>query len=215
MNPYQIKILELATTKNLGEYSLREIGELIGISNPHPQTIKNHLEILSKKGILFVDIKRKIIKKIEQKTSQTNLLSIPILGSASAGPANVFAEEYIAGFLKLSPRMLDKRALNKKDQIFILEVSGNSMDQATIGEKGLSARNNDYVVVDGSNRNPQNGQYVLSVIDGMANIKKFVRDKDRISLLSESSENHPPIYIHPEDEYGYIINGVVIQVIKK
>ena len=87
------------------------------------------------------------------------------------------------------------------------------MNQAQIGTEKLSIEDGDYVVVDSSNTSPRNHDYVLSVIDGMANIKKFVQRGDQIALISESAHSYQPILIHPDD--NYLVNGVVIQVIKK
>ena len=49
----------------------------------------------------------------------------------------------------------------------------------------------------------------------MANIKKYVLEKEneRILLISESTKNYPPIIIHWDDDF--LINGKVIDVIKK
>ena len=83
--------------------------------------------------------------------------------------------------------------------------------------KGNTIEDGDFVIIDKNDKNPNNGDYVLSIIDDVANIKKFVRDRKnkQIILLSESTEDLPPIYIHPKDFSEYIIGGKVIQVIKK
>ena len=49
----------------------------------------------------------------------------------------------------------------------------------------------------------------------MANIKKFRKDfkNGRTVLISESTGNYYPIFIHQEDDFK--INGKVIDVIKK
>lgn len=72
----------------------------------------------------------------------------------------------------------------------------------------------DYVIVDSGNINAKNGDYVVSVIDGLANIKKYLWDNKnlRILLVSESTHNYPPIFIHEDD--NFLINGKIIQVIK-
>ena len=50
---------------------------------------------------------------------------------------------------------------------------------------------------------------------GMANIKKFFLDREnrQVVLMSESTKDFPPIYIHEDDEF--MVNGKVVQVIKK
>lgn len=218
MNEFQEKILQLSTTKNLGEIPLRKLGELIGLKSPHPQIVKYHLEQLEKKGLLFIDKKRKLIKRIDKGSiAHTNLIAIPILGAANCGAATKLADQYMEGFLKISSLALVKKALARKNEIFALEASGDSMNKAKVGEGKLSIEDGDYVIIDKANKSPRDGDYVLSIIDGMANIKKFIFDKEnnRILLLSESSHNYPPVIIHPKDMYGYIINGVVLQVVKK
>ncbi len=65
-----------------------------------------------------------------------------------------------------------------------------------------------------TDKNVKNGDIVLSIIDGMANIKKFFLDKEhgQAILMSESTKEFPPIYIHEDDDF--MINGKVVQVIK-
>lgn len=218
MNKFQEKILELAAARNLGEMPLREIGKLIGLNPPHPQAVKYHLEQLEKKGLIFIDNKRKTIKRIDKgNIAHTNLIAIPILGAANCGDASVLAEEHTEGFLRVSSRALNRRVLSKKNDLFALEASGDSMNMAKVGDIKLAIEDGDYVIIDKSNKNPRDGEYILSIIDGMANIKKFVFDRknNRIVLLSESTRNYPPIIIHPKDRYNYMINGVVLQVVKK
>jgi len=51
----------------------------------------------------------------------------------------------------------------------------------------------------------------------MANIKKFILDSknNQIILVSVSTQDYPPIYIHSDDFQSYMLNGVVEDVIKK
>ena len=58
---------------------------------------------------------------------------------------------------------------------------------------------------------------VLSVISGLANIKRLTEDKanKQIVLQSESSQFFPPIHIHEDDLDEYLVNGKVIEVIKQ
>ncbi len=80
---------------------------------------------------------------------------------------------------------------------------------------GMSIEDGDYLIIDSDYRSPRNGDIVLSVIDDMANIKKYVFDEEnnQIVLVSQSTKDIPPIYIHEDD--SFMINGKVIQVIKK
>lgn len=209
MNIIQLKLLELSTHKDIWNMSLRAIGKEIDIENA--ANVKYHIDQLKNKGLLkrpsnskhLSDLRDRILK------SQESLLNIPIIGSANCGVAMLVAEEMFDGYLKISPQLLPK---NRGNNLFAVKAQGDSMNLATIHEERIEE--NDYLIVDGSRLNPKNGEYVLSVIDGCANIKKFIKDEinNRIVLLSESTKNHPPIYIHSND--SYLINGVVISVIK-
>jgi repressor LexA len=81
---------------------------------------------------------------------------------------------------------------------------------------GVTIEDGDYVIIDGEKRDPQNDTYVLSVIEDLANIKKFKRDvaNEQVVLLAESTQHSPPIVIHPDDTQ-YIVCGTVVRVIKK
>ena len=135
--------------------------------------------------------------------------SIPVLGSANAGPATSLAEENISGYLKVS-----HKDINRKNGVFALRVEGDSMNKAKIAGKNLEE--GDFVVIDSEYRSPKNGDYVLSVIDGCANLKKFERDNKtgEVLLVSESTNpKHKPIYISSED--NFMINGKIVNVVKK
>jgi repressor LexA len=146
-------------------------------------------------------IKPNIYKRIES-------ISIPVLGSANAGPAVLFAEGNVEGYLKVPTTLI-----NKKDSVFALRVEGDSMNKSKIEGKNL--REGDFVLIDSEYKNPKNGDYVLSIIDGCANLKKFERNKTgEVTLISESTNpKHKPIYISSED--NFMINGKIINVIKK
>jgi len=215
MHTIQEKLLEIAKTKNLALFSLREIGTFIGETSP--QKIKHHMGQLEKRGLLNIDKVKGIIKNTRNNwgkkisKGQGTLLSIPILGYVSAGPATAIAEENIEGFLRISESLVRPRPASHV--LFALRVKGPSMNKAMIEKKKIE--DGDYVIVDTTDRNPKNGDIVLSIIDGMANIKRFFLDEEnkQIILISDSNQDFPPIYIHRND--NYMINGKVVQVIKK
>ena len=72
------------------------------------------------------------------------------------------------------------------------------------------------MIVNTLNRKPKDGQYVLSIIDSSANLKRSYKNKDdgTIRLVSESTVNVPPIIIHADDFGDFMVNGVVVKVIK-
>ncbi len=207
MHPIQEKLLKILDQKILSDMTLRDIGELI--KEPLPQKVKHHLEQLEKKGFISYDRKNKTISKQKNSSKSHSLfLSIPIIGSANCGPATIFANENIEGYLKIS-----KNILSKCKNIFAIKAQGLSMNKSNIN--GVSIEDGDYLIIDSDYRSPKNGDVVLSVIDDMANIKKYIFDEEnnQIVLVSQSTKDIPPIYIHEND--SFMVNGKVIQVIKK
>jgi len=207
MHPIQEKLLRAISEKNIGQMTLREIGKLVG--QELPQKIKHHLSQLETKGLITVDKKKGKISRVSNQSRQTDfLISIPIVGSADCGPATFYADQNIEGYLKIS-----KRLVSGKRKLYALKAKGNSMDKSNINGKYIEP--GDFVIIDSEKISPVDGDYIVSIIDGMANIKKYLVDKknDRIALISESSQPQMPIFIHEDDDFR--INGKVIDVIKK
>jgi len=155
---------------------------------------------------IFAD--RTVKTPIFKKTGM-DAVRIPVLGAANAGPATLFAEENVAGYLKVS-----RSVLNRKENVFALRVEGDSMNRANINGKNLEE--GDFVLIDSTYRTPRNGDYVLSVMDDCANLKKFQRDSETgdVMLVSESSNpKHKAIYISSEDDF--MVNGKIIGVLKR
>jgi repressor LexA len=207
MHILQQRLLDLAATRNLGTMKLRDIAALIGES--HPQKVKHHLTQLEQKGLIEIDREQNLIRRIDPKTDPKNgLVVLPIVGSANCGPAAIFADENIQGYLKVSDRLV-----KRKPGLFAVRAVGQSMNQANIA--GNAIDDGDYVIVDSEYRTPITKDYVLSTIDGVCNVKRLLLDEahQQVVLVSESSHHYPPIVIHP-DETEYFVNGKVIQVIK-
>ncbi len=209
MHILQEKLLTVSKKNNLAKLSLRQIGQLVGERNP--QNVKHHILQLEKNGILKIDrLNKQMVRTKPGAVGNSKLIALPILGSANCGPAMIYAEQHAEGYLQVSGRLLSK----KKD-IFAIKASGYSMNKANID--GQSIDDGDYVIVDPKARAIKNGDYVLSIIDGSANIKKYFNDREnkRIILMSESSASFSPIFVHYQDMDNYLVNGKVIQVIKK
>jgi len=210
----QQRILRLSRERNLAILSLREIGDLIGVRSA--QIVKHHILQLQKKGLMDKDKSPLAIEMKEPAWAQgvlnkaVRLFTIPVLGWASASPNGVVAEEGVMGYLRASSKLVHRQ--NNKG-LFALKVEGPSMNRAEIDGKNIEP--GDYVIVDGNDRNPDSGDIVLSIIDGMANIKRFRRDRKnkQIVLSSESTKEFPPIFIHSDD--GYMVNGKVVAVMKQ
>ena len=184
---------------------IRPLGREIGVDQP--QLVKHHLFQLQKKGFIKAKSRSDIQQILKHSSSlQPAFVQIPVVGAANCGPATLIADEHIEKYITVSESFL-----KKKDNVFALIAKGDSMNKAQIN--GNNIEENDYVVVDGNMRTPNSGDYILSVIDNCANIKKYARTKDgNVALLSESTSNYPPIYIGENDQF--IVNGKIIQVIK-
>ena len=210
MHPIQQKLLELSQRYDLKKMGLRQIGRLINIE--HPQKIKFHMEKLG----LLENGAKKIVPRLKSPLSSNSiakkLLSIPILGLANCGDATMLAEARVEGMLPISSKLIPSSNLAN---LFAVKAVGFSMNKADIN--GKSIQDGDYVIVDGEDKDVKSGDYVLSVINGMANIKRFVEDKEnrQIVLQSESNKFFPPIHIHEDDLDDYLVNGKVIEVIKR
>jgi len=184
----------------------------------YPSSAHYHVKKLQAEGYLERETNRprsigifadRTVKTPIFKKTGMDAVRIPVLGAANAGPATLFAEENVAGYLKVS-----RSVLNRKDNVFALRVEGDSMNRAKINGKNLEA--GDFVLIDSTYRTPRSGDYVLSVIDDCANLKKFQRDSKTgdVLLISESNNpKHKPIYISSEDDF--MVNGKIIGVLKR
>ena len=209
MHELQTKLLKILEKIDFSKESLRSIAKMVG--EKYPQKIKHHILQLEKRGLLSVDWQSKKIYVMKGKNLPSSpLLSIPIVGTANCGPATIFADQNVEGFVKVSKVILGLKAIG---DYFAIRASGNSMNRAKVSGKNIE--DGDLVIVDPKQKEPRNGDYVLSIIDNVANIKKFFRDTKNmlITLMSESTEDYAPIYISPREDY--FITGKVIYVIKK
>ena len=200
MHKIQIALLRLAQDHDLSIMGPREIGKILG--GVHPQQVKHHLGQIYKKGLLK--------KEGSEKTElPRQFIEIPILGQANCGAPKSVAEQDWQGTLTISASLAPRRA-----NIYALIAAGNSMNQAKINNKAI--QDGDYIIVDGDYRSPHTGDYVVSIINGLANVKKFTLDEknDRILLLSENDYDTTPIIINLTDFSDYLISGKVIDVIK-
>lgn len=199
----------ISNNENIGKLSLRKLAKIVGVEGK-PQIIKHHLGQLEKSGLIKISPKDGSIKKVGRKTtdSKSPIYSLPVVGSANCGPATIFAEENIEKYLKISSKLLPRG----KNTLFALIASGNSMNQTNVNGKNIE--DGDFVIVDSQSTNYKDGDIVVSVLEGMANIKRFFRNEKSkmIALVSESTEDYLPIYISESDDL--IINGKVVDIIK-
>lgn len=213
MHHIQKKLLELAKTNNLAECTLRRTAELIGDPDMSPGQVQHHLLQLEKRNLLFINRKNKT-QRLESPVEDDRFVLVPIVGSASCGPALNYAEEYYEGFLRISKQLLSKQPTQLKNRYMAVKADGESMNNARIGKSKQPINSGDFVLVDVTQNYAEDGDYVLSIIGGMANIKRFKKHEEYISLESESltPERFPPIIVDQSE--NYMINGKVVAVYK-
>lgn len=208
MHKTQTLLLQLSQTTDLSNMTFRQIGKLIG--EPHPQNVKHHLNQLINKGLLAPSRKYKQQSNFGKKALvNVDFVNIPIVGTANCGDANHIAEENLEGLLTVS-----KGLLKNRKKVFAIKADGDSMNKADIN--GSAIMDGDYILVDSEKRIPETGDYVVSIINGYANVKRFYRDKttSQIVLKSESSKQIPPIFISAKDFSDYLVAGEVFAVLK-
>ncbi|MBU0951788.1 MAG: hypothetical protein KKH91_03035 [Elusimicrobia bacterium] len=217
MHSIQEKLLELSKKRNLAQLSLREMASYIGLHNESPQKIKHHLQQLQKKGFLKIDRIKGLMDRntgipgwangLLDKASR--LFSIPVIGTANCGPATIYAEYNFQGFLKVSSKLIGR---SKPNGLYAIKTDGSSMNRAEIG--GRQIEDGDYVIIDNQDKNVNNNDIILTILDNRATIKRYIDDRanGQIILKSDSSFDYEPIYLHPDD--NFTINGKVIAIIK-
>ena len=211
MHARQQSILRLLADAAPRGLSYSQIGDAIG--EPVRQKVWYYVSQLQEKGLARLDPGSKTVYRAAAQ-SEDPLVSIPLYGAASCGPAGFFADDYIQGHLRVSKRLIDPDLLPRMEHVIGIEASGDSMNRAKVGRDRLPVNDGDYVLVDTMEKRIRNN-YVVSVIGDVANIKKARRDEGnrRIELVSESTEPRPPIFLHDLD--SYVLVGEVRQVIPK
>jgi len=213
MHKTQRAILDLATKKNISKMSLREIGRIVAKRDVYPQIIKYHITQLLENNLLVEDKKTGELRVNSAGSQASHFYSLPIMGSADCGPAQAIADDNIVGYLPVSKSVVG----SSPERFFVVQASGKSMVKAKVGKAKIGIDDGDYVIVDREDKDVEDDDYVLSVIDGLANIKKIHQDRKhgQITLISEADNDYPPIFIHPDDSVSYYVAGKVKCVIKK
>lgn len=207
IHPIQQKLLFLVKDQGAVLLKYREIGRKIG--EKYPQTVKHHIELLANRNLIIIE--NGLIKVNAKNTENTKMLNLPFYGLANCGAPTICAQDKIEGFIKVSPSILPNKNF---DNFFIIKAVGNSMNMAKVGKSRQNIENGDFVIVDTEKKAPLNDDYIVSVIDGCANIKKVYIDSssNHIQLLSESTEDYTPIILKEFDEF--VVVGTAIDVIK-
>ncbi len=147
--------------------------------------------------ILSVDARQLLVSNMEDQISaKSNVVKVPILGTASCGKP-ILAVEDKEGDIPISSKLLK----NGK-QYFILRASGTSMNKANINDGDL--------VLIRQQQTAKDKDVVVALIDDEVTIKEFHLQNDLVVLKPKSNDiSHQPMVLTDDIR----IQGVVVRVI--
>jgi repressor LexA len=177
--------------------SIREIGELVGLTSS--SSVAHQLRVLEQKGFIKRDpnrpralevfipelmAARRAIADADAEGIDTTGIgdalpqatNVPLLGRIAAG-VPILAEEQVEEIFPLP------KSLVGEGELFLLEVSGDSMIDAAICS-------GDYVVVR-KEQTAENGDVVAALLDGEATVKTFQRKDGQVWLLPHNDAYDP------------------------
>jgi repressor LexA len=177
--------------------SMREIGEAVGLTSS--SSVAHQLKVLEEKGFLKRDpnrpralqvvlpetaaAKRSVSSAEETSYDETGIGDavpaaqyVPVVGRIAAG-GPILAEERVEDVFPLPKQLVGD------GQLFLLEVSGDSMIDAAICS-------GDYVVIR-QQPTAENGEIVAAMIEGEATVKTFQRKNGKVWLLPHNSAYDP------------------------
>ncbi|MCF6268455.1 MAG: transcriptional repressor LexA [Melioribacteraceae bacterium] len=171
----------------------REIGTHFGIASTFG--VKRHIDALIKKG--FLNIGENSSRTISitnnfnenSKPIQSDTIEIPIIGRVAAGQP-ILAEENIEGTFNIQSSLIQGKA-----NCFALKVKGDSMVNAGIFEGD--------VVIINPQKEANNGEIIVALLDNEATLKRFKRINGNILLLPEN-DKYNPIVINKSDNFSII-----------
>jgi repressor LexA len=167
--------------------SVREIGERVGLSSS--STIHAHLKALEKRGLISRDPTKPRALRSGVKAPVRELLVMPILGKVAAG-LPITAQEDVEGEFILPAGFVPRGS-----DAFMLRVQGDSMADAAILDGDL--------ILVRPQRQAENGEIVVAMLDGEATVKRFYREANRIRLQPEN-RTMAPIYASDVEIVGRV-----------
>ncbi|MEZ6102009.1 MAG: transcriptional repressor LexA [Pirellulaceae bacterium] len=167
--------------------TVREIGDRFKISSPNG--VMCHLRALEKKGFILREPNMSRAIQLAMEPISDN--GLPLIGRVAAGVMHEAVQQ---------TDKIDFGALFQHKNLFVLEVSGDSMVDAHITD-------GDYVVIK-RQRTARPGQMVVAQTDdGEATLKYWYPEKNRIRLQPANS-SMKPIYVKEAKIIGTVV-GVV------
>jgi repressor LexA len=180
--------------------SVREIGEAVGLSSS--STVHSHLAALEAKGLLRRDpSKPRALEVLDYRDTERGVdyeavQAVPLVGQVAAG-APILAAENIEATLPLPASFAGEGT-------FILRVKGESMIDAGI-------LNGDYVVIR-QQRDANNGDIVVAMLNEEATVKRFFREGSRIRLQPENASMDA---IYADETVDFAVLGKVVALFRQ
>jgi len=170
--------------------TVREIGSNFGIQSPNG--VMCHLRALEKKGLISRE--PNMSRAITLSTEPVAKRGLPLAGRIAAGVLHEAVE---------TDERIDFAGLFDHDEMFVLEVHGDSMIEDQIAD-------GDYVVIRKQSR-ARSGQIVVALTDeNEATLKRWFPEKNRIRLEPANS-TMKPIFVKNAKVVGVVV-GVVRKV---
>jgi repressor LexA len=157
--------------------SVREIGERVGLSSS--STIHAHLKTLERRGLISRDPTkpRALRSEVSPHGSPVpDTIVMPVIGKVAAG-VPITAQENVEGEFVLPA------SFTRTSDGFMLRVQGDSMVDAAILDGDL--------IVVRPQRNANNGEIVVAMVEGEATVKRFYKEDGRVRLQPENPAMEP------------------------
>ena len=179
--------------------SFEEIGDGLGLSSL--ATVHKHISNLEQKGLLRRDYNRSRsidvlpIKSRPKASPPPSAFSLPLVGRIAAGHPIEQVE---------TPESISLADFTRSQDVFVLEVSGESMQDEHIV-------NGDYVLIE-KTQTARNGEIVVALVGGAeTTLKRFYKEGEMVRL-QPSNAKMQPIMVRAADVQ---IQGRVIGVLRK
>lgn len=208
-----LEALKEFNAKNGRMPSIRELKVAVnskGLSLSSSRSISIGLKELEDLGYIKRTSKRYGIEIIEKQMEF--FVNIPIFGMANCGSPCMIAENCPEGMLKVSKNRFSN--ISQKKKIFAIQAAGNSLNLAKVG--GRKIENYDYLLIDPNYTSFKGDEteVVLAIIDGLATVKvlKYTSDGNIVLLPKSTEKFHQQVHLTRDDDF--VINGLVVEVMK-
>ncbi len=169
-----------------------EIAKELGFRSPN--AAEEHLKALARKGAIEIVAGASRGIKIPEKENS----GLPIVGQVAAG-SPIMAIEHIEEYCEMKPDFFNPNA------DYLLRVNGESM-------KDIGILDGDLLAVHKTNI-ARNGQIVVARIADEVTVKRFHKNRNKVTLFPENSEFEPIEVDLAQDDFE--IEGLSVGVIRR